>query len=75
MPRMNRNVIHDLSQTRGIGGRPPLVAAYDPYPEDDDDITRVADASELASAPVDGEHTSLHLALLDAMSGATTWRF
>lgn len=74
MPRMNRNVSHDLSQTRGKKGLAPLPAAYDPEPEDDDDITSVADASDLASRQVDGEPTALHLALLDAIAGATTWR-
>ena len=70
-----RPTLQRLKQTHGRAGQPPLPAAYDPYPEqDDDDVTTVADAADLVCQPVDGDRTSLQLALMDAMSGATTWR-
>ena len=34
----------------------------------------MADVRDMVSPMVDSDRTSLHLALLDAMSGATTWR-
>ncbi len=74
--RTNPNTLHALKQTHGRAGQPPMPAAFDPNSEPEIlDALRPGDVEDLVSPMVDSDHTSLHLALLDAMSGATTWRF
>ena len=58
MPRTNPNRLHDLKQTRGIGGRPPLMALPEPNDDESDDT--------------DTHSETLRAALLQAQAGRSS---
>ena len=63
-----RPTIARLKQTHGRAGQPPMPAAFDPEPEDDDITSVAADMSDIVSPMVAGERPAIvHLLMLDAL--------
>jgi hypothetical protein len=67
---MTRTALRQLKRTHGRTGQPIMPAIED----EPDALDDVLDRCLPAERTVDGEPTPLHLALLDAMTSATTWR-
>ena len=59
--------------TAGKKGIPALPAIVDDEPDEIDSLDYYPAVMPVAQT-VDGDHTPLHLALLDALTSATTWR-